>query len=201
MAEAATRGALQGLREEEQAMQEGYELLDQKRILLVQEIKRQLADFDKEKQAFTGHYQEAITMLRQAVARHGLEGLAAYPPLTWQGEPRVRTHNLMGVLLQSIDFKIEADTLPSPDNPSPEADATGRLFKQLAAQAAHLAARQANLFRLLHEYRRTEHRARALEEVLLPELRQRIRTMTARIEDMDQEEALRVIGHRSDRQP
>jgi V/A-type H+/Na+-transporting ATPase subunit D len=195
MAEAATRGALLGLRDEERAMQEGYELLDQKRILLVQEIKQQLADYEKEKSAFAQAYREAMDMLHRAVGRHGLEGLAAYPSLHWDGQPEIRSRNLMGVRLQSVRFDVSAEAGPPADNPSPEANDARQLFLQVTQQVVPLAAREANLHRLLAEYRRTEHRARALEEVLLPELRQRIKEMASHLEDIDQEEALRVIGH------
>lgn len=201
MAEAATRGALLGLRDEERAMQEGYELLDQKRILLVQEIKQQLAAYEQEQPAFAQTYREALDMLHRAVGRHGLEGLAAYPPLRWSGQPDIDTRNLMGVRLQSVRFDVSAEPGQPADNPSPEGNGARQLFMQVTQQAAPLAARAANLHRLLAEYRRTEHRARALEEVLLPELRQRIKDMASRLEDIDQEEALRVIGHQPKTQP
>lgn len=201
MAEAATRGALLGLRDEERAMQEGYKLLDQKRILLVQEIKQQLAAYEKEKPAFAQTCREAMDMLRRAVDRHGLEGLTAYPPLHLSGQPDVQSRNLMGVRLQSVRFDVAAEAGPPADNPSPEGNGARQLFLQVTRQVAPLAAREANLYRLLAEYRRTEHRARALEEVLLPELRQQIKDIASRLEDIDQEEALRVIGHQPKAQP
>ncbi|MBF0418470.1 MAG: hypothetical protein HQL86_09515, partial [Magnetococcales bacterium] len=56
-----------------------------------------------------------------------------------------------------------------------------------------------NLQRLLTEYRRTERRARALEDVILPELDEAIHEMEIRLEELDQEEAIRVrLGGLSD---
>ncbi len=49
-----------------------------------------------------------------------------------------------------------------------------------------------NLQRLLLEYRRTDRRARALEDVILPELNDGIYHIDNQLEEMDQEEAVRV---------
>ena len=49
-----------------------------------------------------------------------------------------------------------------------------------------------NLYRLVDDYRRTERRARALEDVLLPETRVAIRQLEEQLDDQDQEEAIRV---------
>lgn len=49
-----------------------------------------------------------------------------------------------------------------------------------------------NLTELVSDYRRTERRARAIEDVLLPENRQRMQELEDRLEDIDQEEGIRV---------
>jgi V/A-type H+-transporting ATPase subunit D len=59
-------------------------------------------------------------------------------------------------------------------------------------QSATLAGIAGNLERLRHEYRRTERRARALEDVLLPEITGTIYELEARLEEVEQEEAIRV---------
>lgn len=58
--------------------------------------------------------------------------------------------------------------------------------------AAVIAAVAGNLFRLVDEYRRTERRARALENVLLPEIEEVLRDMRAHLEDADLEEIIRT---------
>ena len=50
----------------------------------------------------------------------------------------------------------------------------------------------ANLRRLVEEYRRTERRARALENVLLPEIDRSLRFIEEQLDAVDQEEAVRV---------
>jgi V/A-type H+/Na+-transporting ATPase subunit D len=58
--------------------------------------------------------------------------------------------------------------------------------------ALELAVMRASLERLIAEYIRTERRARALENVVLPEIEGSLRFMDEQLEAMDQEEAIRV---------
>jgi V/A-type H+-transporting ATPase subunit D len=81
---------------------------------------------------------------------------------------------------------------------SPEARQCQHLFGQLLLSSAVLAARSGNLHRLLAEYKRTERRARALEDVLLPELDSLIHEMDLSLEELEQEEAVRVRLGRHD---
>jgi len=68
-------------------------------------------------------------------------------------------------------------------------------FQAIHADGAALvaeAARAANLRRLIDEYRRTERRARALENVLLPEIDHSLKFIEEQLDAVDQEEAVRV---------
>ena len=71
-----------------------------------------------------------------------------------------------------------------------------RLSTPRAATVVVLAAAEAssagNLRRLAQEYRRTERRARALENVLLPEIDGALRFIEEQLDAVDQEEAVRV---------
>jgi V/A-type H+-transporting ATPase subunit D len=57
-------------------------------------------------------------------------------------------------------------------------------------QAATLGAVSGNLERLYLEYRRATRRARALQDVLLPELDRTLGEIEARLEELEQEDAL-----------
>jgi V/A-type H+-transporting ATPase subunit D len=72
-----------------------------------------------------------------------------------------------------IDFDAEGDA-GTPANRSPEADGCRAAFAALLPIAARLAVLGGNLERLRGEYLRTARRARALEDVLLPEMDQRL---------------------------
>jgi V/A-type H+-transporting ATPase subunit D len=75
-------------------------------------------------------------------------------------------------------------------NRSPEATSCARAFFDLVRQAARLAALSGNLERLYLEYRRAMRRARALQDVLLPELDRALAEVEGRLDELEQEEAL-----------
>jgi len=65
-------------------------------------------------------------------------------------------------------------------------------FQALAARAATLAGLAVSLRVMARDYVRTERRARALENVILPEIDADIRFVEAQLESIDQEESIRV---------
>ena len=189
-----TRSAYLELKEERQLIREGYEFLDEKRMIVAQEMLRQLDGYRKSLAAYREAHIEAIQSLGRAAARHGIQGVTVYPVPQLQGwECEHELHRFLGVELidprcPAIDWKPGA----APAVPSPEADDCREKFMGLMPLAAELAARSANLRRLIAEYVRTERRARALENVLLPEIDEGIRFMEEQLEAVDLEEALRV---------
>jgi V/A-type H+-transporting ATPase subunit D len=79
-----------------------------------------------------------------------------------------------------------------PVRPSPEVRRCAQAFRELLEAAVPLAAITANLERLMREYRRTERRVRALENVVLPEIRQDLAAMEEHLDLNEQEEVIRV---------
>jgi V/A-type H+-transporting ATPase subunit D len=96
----------------------------------------------------------------------------------------------MGVALQQAEFAADAAPAPPGIDRSPEAEVCRRAFGALFAHAAPLAAVAGNLTRLEQEYRRAVRRARALQDVLLPELDHTLYDIETRLEELEQEDAI-----------
>jgi len=186
-----TRSAVLELKDERRAMHEGYVFLDEKCLLLAGEMLRELAQYTRLLQAFRAAWDAAIAALQAAVARHGLQGLEVYPPADLSNARVQRTpRSLMGVRLQEAALAgVAATPLPTLDR-SPEAEACRRAFGRLLAEAVQLAAVAGNLERLSLEYRRAVRRARALQDVLLPELDHDVGEIETRLEELEQEDAI-----------
>ena len=75
---------------------------------------------------------------------------------------------------------------------SPEAELCRNAFSDLIPRAARLAVLSGNLERLRLEYTRTARRARALEDVLLPEIDDTLKDIDVALEELEREEAIRV---------
>lgn len=188
-----TRAAVLELQDERRSMREGYEFLDEKRLLLAAEMLRELKRYQSLWGGFQQALQAAAGALREAVVRHGFEGVQVYPPARFeQLSLDVVPSTLLGVRLQHATLQAELGSAVPALNPSPEAERCRRTFLDVMLQSAALAAIAGNLERLRHEYRRTERRARALEDVLLPEISATIYELESRLEEVEQEEAIRV---------
>lgn len=189
-----TRSVELDLREEQRLVREGYDFLDEKRLLLAAEILRELERWRQTRAEYAEAERRARAALARATARHGLEGLLLYPAA---GMEKVRAEvvqrSFLGVVLVEAQLAGGTATEPAPAlNPSPEAEACRAAFAALIECAARLAGISGNLHRLADEYRRTERRARALENVLMPEIDEALREISEHLESAEQEEAVRV---------
>jgi V/A-type H+-transporting ATPase subunit D len=186
-----TRSAVIEMKDERRAMHEGYVFLDEKCLLLAGEILRELQRYGALRRDFIALHDAALAALRDAVARHGLQGLQIYPPadLT-QAQLVTHAHALMGVRLQEAELEPGAASAEEAVNRSPEAQACRRAFAAVLAAAAPIAAVSGNLERLSLEYRRSVRRARALQDVMLPELDHSIYDIENRLEELEKEDAI-----------
>ncbi len=186
-----TRAAVLELQDEQRAMHEGHLFLDEKCLLLAGEMLRQLGQHADLQRRFSDAQREANQALQAALARHGLQGLQVHPPAVQDAAQLHRVaHSLMGVQLQVAAWQAGAQAAPAAVHPSPEARDCRRAFEALIAAAVPLAAVCGNLERLAQEYRRSLRRARALQDVLMPELVREIDGMQTRLEELEQEDAL-----------
>jgi V/A-type H+-transporting ATPase subunit D len=189
-----TRSAYLELREEREGMEEGYRFLDEKRLVLAAEIIDELERYEAALGRFRVAYGQAVRSLHAAVARHGLGGVEVYPPArSPAAEPREERRSVLGLALTEV--RLDAGPLAADGEapaPSPEADRCRELFARLLPMTVSLAAMVGNLERLRAEYERTSRRARALEDVLLPELDEALARVDTALEELDKEEAVRV---------
>jgi V/A-type H+-transporting ATPase subunit D len=191
-----TRSAFLELKEERQLVREGFEFLDEKRVILAQEMLRRLEAWREARDRYDALHDTAAAALARALGRHGLDGLGIYPVVRLEeASVALQEHRFLGVNL--LDGAFDAgrnDRLVPPPavNPSPEAERCREAFSALVPLAFEMAVMRASLERLVAEYIRTERRARALENVLLPEIEGSLRFMDEQLEAMDQEEAIRV---------
>jgi V/A-type H+/Na+-transporting ATPase subunit D len=191
-----SRAALLELRDEREVMQAGQAFLDEKRTLIAATLVRMLQRHRNLRQRFRSTFLEAVEALRTALARHGLESLQAYPrePLP-VAALMLQPSELLGVSLLEAELKVETagDAGERDDGiRSTQAERCRRRFVELLPVLVELAALESNLRRLYEEYRKTERRASALEDVLIPELDEQLHGLEELLEAQEIEEAVRV---------
>ena len=192
--EPLSRSVYLALQDEQRLVRDGYEFLDEKRILLAAELLRQRDRYRELEQAFRSALEQAAAALIQAVTQHGLDGLQVQPAINLaKADLQTVAGKYVGqTLLESTLGPGEAAKPEDAVDPSPEVRECARRFGELLALSAQLAASSTNIYRLRREYRRTERRTRALENVILPELGEALAQAEGYLEMLDQEEVVRV---------
>ena len=196
----ASRSAFLDLQDEQRLVNDGYEFLDEKRILLAAELLRQREAWREARTVFMDRWDRAAKLLPLAVADQGLEGLQVHPRYSLdEAGFEVSGRPYVGQVMLEASMDIgDTELARDPIRPSGEVRQLATAFRGLLEAAAPLAAITANLHRLMREYRRTERRVRALENVVLPEIRQDLAAMEEHLDLNDQEEVIRVRSLRAE---
>lgn len=195
MAETAvTKSAALALADERALMRQGYQFLDEKRMLVAAELLRALDRHRALEATLLEAARKAAVALRDALQRHGFEMLQAYPPgFALEAPPTTSRRLFLGVPLHVPSAapglrKLDDEAIDA----SPETQHCAAAFAALLEPLAQQAATAASLERLAAEYRRTERRARALENVLLPEVEAALKAVEEQLALADQEEGVRI---------
>lgn len=189
-----SRSALLDLQNELHLVNDGYEFLDEKRILLASEMLRQRQAWHEAYPEFMALCEQAIEALAASAADQGLDGLQVRPAASLpDAKLRIVRNPFLGQEIIEAAFEPgESVMATTPVRDSPAAHKCIEAHRAIVTAGAALAAIATNLKRLMHEYRRTERRVRALENVVLPEIRRDIATMEEHLDLNEQEEVIRV---------
>jgi V/A-type H+-transporting ATPase subunit D len=190
-----TKSEALALAEERKLMRDSLGFLDEKRMLLAAEILRQLALYEKRNAELESARKTAMAALGEVIERHGLEELQLMQAEKPFAAPKTAASTYLGVALlhriEDLQHAIKPAALRTL-NLTPEVKTASAAFNRLAEIMLEAALLSANLLRLAREYRRTERRARALENVLLPEVSAMLKHVTEQLDAFDQEEAARA---------
>ncbi len=187
--ETVTRHAFLALRDEHGFIKEGFDFLDEKRQLLAQRILVEHAAYRVRRDALAEAWASALVALANALGEGGLLALSvAAPPRIHLELPERQRLTHFGVAL----LDAELATQDAPDASSGLQRRCAVAFVHVTHCATSAAATAGNLHRLIAEYRRTDRRARALENVILPEIRSDLAMMEEHLDLNDQEEVIRV---------
>ncbi|MCC6142771.1 MAG: V-type ATP synthase subunit D [Candidatus Hydrogenedentes bacterium] len=186
---APTRTNLQRLKSELSFAQEGYELLEQKREILIMELKRFTARATEAQAKLDAALERAYAALREAELDTGLTGVytagraVTNPPEVTVGERRV-----MGVAIPSVTLSAE-DQPPhyGPAWSSAWTDEAARRFREVLPLVADAAEAHIAVLRLAREIQKTIRRVNALEKILIPDYEESRRWVEDALEESDRD--------------
>jgi V/A-type H+-transporting ATPase subunit D len=186
---APTKTNLINLRKELGFAELGYELLDQKRNILIIELLNlvdQAVDYESRvAAALSGAYQD----LEEAVLRMGRLGVrSAGKAVTLETEISITQRRVMGVRLPVVTTEfIDNPPYFSPTNTNFRIDLALKRFSEALEILGKLAELKISIVRLASEVRKTIRKVNALEKIAIPELHETVKNIQDRLEENDRD--------------
>lgn len=184
-----TKTNLMKLRRDMSFTQEGYNLLEQKRQILVVELMGLVDQTSDAQENVEKALAEAFEALQNAVLAMGRQALSAVAPaVNVESDITIHMRRLMGVNIPEVDIQIK-DNAPyySPGETSAWADEAIARFKGILDDLGKLAGMRISLMRIAEELRKTMRRVNALEKIALPDFRESIKYIEDTLEESERE--------------
>ncbi len=185
----ATKTNLMNLSRELEFARLGYELLDQKRNILVLELLAmvdQATDYEKQVQKALA---KAFSSFEQSVLNGGkLQLMNVTGAVDISSTISLRQRKVMGVRLPVVETEFhENPPYFSPAGTSFWVDDSIEGFKDALKLMGRLAELKVSIFRLAREVKRTIRKVNALERIAIPELDIAVKQIRERLEENERE--------------
>ena len=187
-----TKGNLMAAKRSRTLAQTGYELMDRKRNILVREMMTLLDDASAVQKEIDEVFRSAYAALARANIELGLcdriaEGVEPDDSLD------IRWRSVMGVELPHIPGRSPA---PRPDYgfayTSPAFDLAYIEFARVKDLVRKLAEIETSIYRLAEAIKKSQKRANALKNIVIPNFDSTIRIITEALEEKEREEFVRL---------
>lgn len=186
---APTKTNLINLRKELGFAELGYELLDQKRNILIIELLNLVDQAVDYEQRVAAALSEAYHGLEEASLRMGRLGLRSLgKAVNLKTEITIDQKRVMGVRLPIVTTEF-TDNPPyfSPMNTSFWADLSLKRFSETLEILGKLAELKISVVRLAAEVRKTIRKVNALEKIAIPELNETVKSIQDRLEENERD--------------
>ncbi len=192
-----TRTELLTRRAQVRLAEQGAEMLRSKREVLIREFLKELKNFSSERDKMRSAVVKAIQSLLTAVAVDGTEMLSSVSSATRQPiTVELKKRNIWGASVIDVksDYSVRASESRgyTPYTVSARIDETAERFEQVIEHAIHVAPVEHKLTVLAEHIRKTSRRVNALEQRLLPSLREQIRFIRDTLDQREREDTFRL---------
>jgi V/A-type H+-transporting ATPase subunit D len=186
---APTRTNLLNLRRDLEFAHEGYELLEQKREILVVELRGLTARAVEAQRQVDEELTRAFAALREAQLANGNSGISfAARAVNVTTDISLRERRIMGVGIPNVSVGIK-DNVPyyGPLATSVWTDEAVVRFKKAVGAIGRLAEARISLVRLAREIQKTIRRVNALEKIFIPDYEETVAYIQDSLEEADRE--------------
>jgi V/A-type H+-transporting ATPase subunit D len=186
---APTKSNFLKVKDELKFARQGYELLDQKRNILVME----LLNLVDQTEAFQTRVEEALNLayrnLEEAVLRMGKRRVTSLSEsINVTSEIKLGKRKVMGVQLPVVNTEFSGvGPFFSPVGTSSYVDEGIRLFQEALKEMGHLSELKISIMRLAREVKKTIRKVNALEKIAIPDLEESLKSISDRLEEQERE--------------
>lgn len=188
-----TKGNLLATKKSLELSRTGFDLLDRKRNILVREMMSLIDRASKIQGKIDKTYAEAYGLLQQANLTLGFcEEAAQTVPI--EDGLNVAYRSVMGVEIPMVSLK-EQEEMPAPfglHSSNVLLDETYKKFMEVKRLTAELAEVENSVYRLADAVKKTQKRANALKNIMIPRFEATVKTITEALEEKDREEFSRL---------
>ncbi len=186
---APTKSNLLSLKRQLAFALEGYDLLEQKRQLLIFELMSRLNRARDAETKVGAALKNAFAALREAQLDIGSAALDwAIVGVRMEHRVTLTQQHLMGMQLPQVKIQVQPLTVQfGVSGTSASTDLAMRLFVELLPLLAELAELQTAVLRLARELRKTQRRCNALSKIFIPDYRETISYVTSALEERERE--------------
>jgi V/A-type H+-transporting ATPase subunit D len=186
---APTKSNLLSLKRQLVFAEEGYDLLEQKRQILIFELMSRLTRAQEVERNVAELIRRAFAALREATLDSGSENLdRAALGVKPEHELNLAGQHLMGMRIPKITAQIPPASAPfGVGGTSASTDVAMLRFVELLPKLAELAELQNAVMRLARELRKTQRRCNALSKIFIPTYRQTIVYIAGTLEERERE--------------
>ena len=170
----------------------GFELLDRKRNIIVREMMQLIDRAAVIQSQIDSCYAEAYQALQRANVAHGVcDDIAASVPVENGLELTVRS--VMGVEIPTVTLEEKTGGIPFGLASSNSAlDQAYLKFGEVKRLTASLATVENSVYRLADAIKKTQKRANALRNIIIPRFEETVKSITDALEEKDREDFSRM---------
>ena len=186
---APTKSNLLNLKRQLSFAEEGYDLLEQKRQILIFELMSRLNRAREAEQGAADALKKAFAALREAQMEGGSDALdRAALAVKMDHQVELSDQHLMGLKVPRLTAKLEPMSVQfGIGGTSSNTDAAMARFVEALPILADLAELENTVMRLARELRKTQHRCNALSKIFMPTYRETITYITSALEERERE--------------
>ncbi len=189
-----TKGNLIAAKNELALSRQGYDLMDKKRNILLDEIMKLVDEAKEIQDQIDATFTKAYECLERANIEMGIstvEELAFTVPI--EDSIQIQVRSIMGTEIPHIKYDDKQNELTySFMDANESVDMAREAFREVKDLTIRLAEVENSAYRLAANIKKTQKRANALKNITIPKYEELVKTMNDALEEKDREEFTRL---------